>query len=51
MVDLNILSNFVPDLICLGVDAVICGVLYKLCSGTQKQIAAIKVRSIKLTVG
>ena len=43
MPDLNILSEFIPDLIGLSVDVIICGVLYKVYSGTLKQISAIKV--------
>jgi len=36
------MSDLVPELICLGVDAVICGILYKVYSDTNSTIEAVK---------
>ena len=42
--DIPDMSDLVPELICLGVDAVICGILYKVYSDTNSTIEAVKVR-------
>ena len=44
--DIPDMSDLVPELICLGVDAVICGILYKVYSDTNSTIEAVKVRFI-----
>ena len=36
-------SDLVPELICLSVDALICGILYKVYSDTNSAIQAVKV--------
>ena len=41
--DIPDMSDLVPELICLGVDAVICGILYKVYSDTNSTIEAVKV--------
>ena len=43
MVPENILYEFIPDMICFGVDILICGVIYKVYSKTHTLISAIKV--------
>ncbi len=43
MVPENILLEFIPDMICFGVDILICGVIYKVYSKTHTLISAIKV--------
>ena len=43
MIPENFLVEFIPDMICLGVDCLICGVLYKVYSKTNQLISAIKV--------
>jgi hypothetical protein len=39
----NILLDFIPDMICLGIDGLICAVLYRVYSKTHQLISAIKV--------
>ena len=44
--DIPDMSDLVPELICLGVDAVICGILYKVYSDTNSTIEAVKVKEL-----
>ena len=48
--DIPDMSDLVPELICLGVDAVICGILYKVYSDTNSTIEAVKVRPYSLEI-
>ena len=44
--DVPDISDVVPELICLSVDAVICGILYKVLTATNSAIEAVKVWKI-----
>lgn len=37
------MTEIIPELVCIGIDAVICGILYKVYSDTNSAISAVKV--------
>ena len=42
MMDFPDISDLVPELICLSVDALLCGILYKVYTDTNSAIEAVK---------
>lgn len=49
MAPLPDISDIVPELICVSVDALICGILYKVYTSNNASIREIKVTRFRLT--